>query len=242
MENLELYVAIVAVLPTALIVFETVRISFLLIKSRRMTTSIRPYEHKDPNARWRVLLIGDSTGYGTGTSDSRYSLTGRLAAEYPNAHIENWSETGSNLGYVFKKLHSRPVSSPPFDLVIIMAGGMNVVHYTLLPKIRVHLLDVIQEARRHGKDVMIVAPHDAGSVPMFHPPLSWFNRLQARDVNRLFCEVCAAEHVRFVSLFDSNEILSKHNWFSADKTHPTDDGYAVWYEEMRPIIGEALLK
>ncbi|MDO8408378.1 MAG: GDSL-type esterase/lipase family protein [bacterium] len=230
-----LFIEIVVILVVGALLYEIARVLGLLARSLKMTRSMRPYERKDPNAPQRVLLVGDSTGYGTGTTDPRYSITGRIAADYPDAHIENWSETGSKLGYISNKLRKRPVEAP-FDLVIIMAGGMHIVHSTSMPSIREQLVDVIRQARRHSRAVLLVAPHNAGLVPMFRPPFSWRNLRRAQEVTRVFVEVCAEQDVPLVSLLNTNDELAARNLYSRDKTHPIDEGYRVWYEAMQPTI------
>jgi lysophospholipase L1-like esterase len=231
---------IILVLVVGAALYEIARVLGLLGLSLRMTRSIKPYEQHNTDAALRILLIGDSTAYGTGSTDSRHSISGRIAADFPTAHVENWSETGSKLNYVRNKLLKRPASEPPFDLVIIMAGGMNVVHATTVEKIRQQLREVIAAARTHGRQVMLVAPHNAGHVPMFRPPLSWFNEKRAHIVEQLFIEAGSNEQVPVVSLLYTNSALGEQRLYSKDKTHPNDGGYALWYEKMRPVIHQLL--
>ena len=231
---------ILLILAVGAVLYEIARILGLLGKSLRMTRSIRPFEQRPANPTVRILLVGDSTGYGTGTTDSRFSITGRIAAEFPGAHVENWSETGSRLKYIARKLRKHPVAAQPFDLVIIMAGGMSVVHQRSMTTIKGQLEQVVMQARRHGRGVMLVAPHNAGRVPMFRPPLSWRNEKRAQAVDRLFAEVSAEQHIPLASLIHTNDVLAARGLYSKDKTHPVDEGYGLWYQEMQPIIHELL--
>src|SRR3989344_3433624 len=112
------------------VIVEYARIAWHMIISKRMTGSIKKFERHNPDATKRILFIGDSTGHGTGTSHERYSVVGRLGTDFPDTHVENHSETGLGLSRACQILRAiaGAKQSAPFDVVIIMVGGINVVY------------------------------------------------------------------------------------------------------------------
>jgi lysophospholipase L1-like esterase len=236
MLNTTIIVLGIVTLIVLVVILEAVRISLLLHKSRLLTRSIRPFQQLNPNATMRILLIGDSTAYGTGTVDPRNSISGRLAKELPKAHIENRSVTGAGLGYVAKRLREI-TPERPYDLVIIMAGGINVTYSTPIWRLKQLTRSAIERARRIGTRVIFVAPNNAALAPIFRFPLSSFYRLRAVRTNTAFIDECNKQNVPCVSLFhEDNDPVSALGLRAADLTHPNDDGYGLWYEQIRNVV------
>ena len=95
------------------IIIESARLTWRMFISRRMTNSIKKFERHNPAAAQRILFIGDSTGHGTGTSHERYSVVGRLGADFPDAHIENHSKTGLALSQACQILRAKAAAKQP---------------------------------------------------------------------------------------------------------------------------------
>jgi len=219
------------------------RIVWHLIISKRLTNSIKKFERLDPTASQRILFIGDSTGYGTGTSDSRYSIVGRLGADFPNAHIENFSETGVYLSRACRVLKEK-LAAPDcekFNAIIIMLGGMNLVHGTPLPLVRRMLRQAIVRSKQCGQATIIIGPNNTGLAPMYPSLLACLYRKRAKRFDALYREVTQEEGVPCVPLFQEHEDeLSARGLFACDKTHPNDEGYGVWYDQMKEVITTVL--
>ncbi|NTW78083.1 MAG: hypothetical protein HGB33_10010, partial [Syntrophaceae bacterium] len=56
-------------------------------KGRDLAKASVPFEVRVKEANRRVLVIGDSTGVGTGGSDSADSVAGRIARDYPGTEL-----------------------------------------------------------------------------------------------------------------------------------------------------------
>ncbi|MBI5405971.1 SGNH/GDSL hydrolase family protein [Candidatus Kaiserbacteria bacterium] len=211
--------------------------------SRMMTASVRKFERIDPAAATKILFIGDSTGYGTGTSHSRYSVVGRLGADFPDAYIENNSKTGRYLSHAREVLREAVRAKGPgaYDLIIIMLGGIDLVHGRPLLRVGRTLKGVLADCRECGRKTVLVGPNNTGLAPLYLFPLSRFYQARARRFHILFRDLAHEEGIMFVPLFreDSDE-LSAGNLFSRDKTHPNDAGYGVWYDQMRGAVLLAL--
>lgn len=243
MNNVSLFLLVLFYALALDIAFEMLRIGWYLMRSRQLTNAIQKFEQRNPSAATRILFIGDSTGYGTGTSDARYSIVGRLCADFPEAHVENHSSTGAYVSKACRVLQEK-VGAPggeKFDLIIIMLGGMNLVHFTPLWIVRRTLVRAIAYSKQCGRATVIIAPNNAGLVPLYHFPLSRLYQKRARDFSTLYQTIAQEEHIYCVSLFQERpDALSARGLFALDHTHPNDEGYGFWYNQMKGVIVTAL--
>src|SRR3989344_1084853 len=156
------------------VIFEVIRIWWYLGISKRLTSATSKFERHNPDATKRILFIGDSTGHGTGTSHERYSVVGRLGTDFPDTHVENHSETGLGLSRACQILRAiaGAKQSAPFDVVIIMVGGINVVYFTPLWLVHRQPRESIAYSKKSGRETRLISPHNAGLAPLYHFPLS----------------------------------------------------------------------
>lgn len=184
----------------------------------------------------RVLVIGDSTACGTGTTDSTHSLIGRLARDFPQLTIMNMAENAMNARQVRDKFARLPPEK--FDMVMVHVGGMDVLTFTRRAALRRHLEALIVLAKdREISRLVLVSPNNAGAAPIFHFPLSRLMVRRSRQVSQLFEEVCQVHGVVHVPLFAESpkEPLTPRH-FAPDGSHPNDEGYAIWYEKIKSTI------
>ena len=226
-----------------LTIHEAVRLIRHLFISRHLTHALSKFERLDATGAPRILFVGDSTGHGTGASAPRYSIAGRIGADFPHAHIENVSRSGISIGrarHVLGDIVAREVHSR-YDLIIIMISGMNVVHLTPLGSVRRDLQETIKLAKRCSAAVIIVSPNNAGLAPLYRFPLAPLYRWRSRAVRDVYEAVAREEQIDHVTLFHEREDpITEQKLFSRDKMHPNNEGYAVWYDEMKGSIVAAL--
>ena len=85
--------------------------------------------HAPPRSRRRVLVVGDSTGAGVGSQSFAESVAGRLVKDFPQAEVQNAAVRGATVADVVR--HVRNLTpSHPFDLVLVFAGGNDVIRRT----------------------------------------------------------------------------------------------------------------
>lgn len=237
MSNEATFILLVILGALAALVFaEGIRIIWYLIISKRLTNSIKKFERHNPSATTRILFIGDSTGYGTGTSHSRFSIVGRLGVDFPDAHIENCSSCRLSLSGAEKILQAKvdAKNQSKFDVVIIMLGGINLVYCTPMWLVRRTLLNTIMYCKQLGHKVVLISPNNTGLAPLYRFPLSHLYKRRARQFDALYRDVARMEHVHHVSLFQEySDTIFTHGLFAQDGAHPNDEGYGIWYNQMR---------
>lgn len=225
------------------IIIESARLTWRMFISRRMTNSIKKFERHNPAAAQRILFIGDSTGHGTGTSHERYSVVGRLGADFPDAHIENHSKTGLALSQACQILRAKAAAKQPepFDVVIIMVGGINLVYCTPLALVCRMLRSAIAYSKQCGRETVLISPNNAGLAPLYRFPLARLYQKRAKQFSAIYRDIAHEERIHHVSLFqEHSDQLSANNLFSPDKAHPNDEGYGLWYNQMKETIAATL--
>ena len=232
------YWALIAI--AAILLLEGVRIGGYLFIARR---PVQKFERHNPATAMRILFIGDSTGCGSGTSDACYSLVGRIGSDLSSAHIENASRGGMMLSGARRILKDkiRTANGSAYELVIIMIGGMDVVYGTPIWLARRILRGVVAYGKQCGRTVVLIGPNNPGLAPLFRFPLSRFYRRRAEALDVLYREIAEREKILYVSLFrKDSDVLSAGNLYSLDKTHPNDEGYGLWYDQVKETILMAL--
>jgi lysophospholipase L1-like esterase len=204
----------ISVAMLIVIMYEAVRIVYysrIAIKNGKLA---EPLSQVVENPEYTILIVGDSTSYGTGASCKECSLVGRLAKDVAGASITNASKNAMSLSTLTQTLRS--LSTNVYDVIIIHIGGIDTISLTPMRTIERYIGAVFSYATKMArKKVFLVSVNNAGLVPLFRFPLS-------------------------LILFEEREreVLHKNpnRFFSSDKTHPNDEGYAIWYEKIRRII------
>lgn len=107
-------------LPILYIFLKTIQsLRYALIDKRAMRKAFS-LEISPKVTKQHFLVLGDSIAFGTGARDVHNSIVGRLARDYPEAHINNKAENGSHTIEIANKMHQ--IEEEFFDLAILIVG------------------------------------------------------------------------------------------------------------------------
>ncbi|MDO8624361.1 MAG: SGNH/GDSL hydrolase family protein [bacterium] len=220
------------------IVYEVVRVIRHALVSKRLGREATIFSRGVLMGGKRILIIGDSTSYGTGTSDPAYSLAGRLASDMPEYAIENLSENAMSLTQLVEKL--RTVEGP-YARMFIHIGGVDTLALTPLHKVRRELTEALEQAQALTRGrVYLVSVNNPGLVPAFRFPLSWLFGRRSRQVSLVCDEACIARGVHHVPLWQRREhdplLQAPERLFARDGLHPNDEGYGLWYQKIKQAL------
>lgn len=184
----------------------------------------------------RLLIVGDSTAVGTGASSPATSLAGLLANTYPGLNIENRAKDGATVADLPAQLDG----AGRVDIVLIQAGGNDVIKLHSLDSVRMDLDRTVRLAREKAQHVVLMPSGNVGNAPFFFPPVSWLMTSRSRDLHTIVRETAAREGVVYVNLFKEkadDPFVKKPELNARDGLHPSDAGYRVWYEELQTQSG-----
>ena len=100
----------------------------------------RPYTAQPAQPVRRILVVGDSTAVGTGADAPQDSLPGRIGQDHPRWHIDNLAANGARYADVAAQLEQAPAG---YDLVLVLAGGNDVIRLTALDTLRTQIDQVV---------------------------------------------------------------------------------------------------
>ncbi len=192
-----------------------------------------PFVAHPANPTHKILVVGDSTAVGTGASSPAESLPGLISQQHPQWHIDNLAANGAKFGDVVAQLQR---ASTGYDLVLVLAGGNDVIRLTSESTLRPQLQQTVALARMKGQHVVVMPCGNVGHAPFFGPPVSWLMSRRSEMLHTLVQEVTTAQHVRYVRLLkpkDQDPFVGHGTTLhAADGLHPTSAGYAEWHREL----------
>ena len=219
----------------ALGVYQFTMLGIRVNRGMEIAQASRPFEIKNPAATHRILVVGDSTGVGTGAARPEESVAGRIAGEFPGVEIVNLSRNGAKLKDTLGQLES--VADSRFDIVLVQAGGNDILGFTDLGELRDTTRQVLQTARGKGNAVFFISTGNVGLAPAFFPPISWTLTARTREARAIFLDAARESGVQYVDLFreKGNEMFQgdPDRYYTPDYLHPSSEGYRVWYEELK---------
>jgi lysophospholipase L1-like esterase len=227
-------------LPTRLLAWSTAAAVLLLAgctvtrlhTAAELARQSEPLQHPVDAARVRLLIVGDSTAVGTGASTPDKSLAGLLAQAYPGLHIENRGRDGATFAEV---PHQLDASAARFDVVLVLAGGNDVIRLRDLDNTGSHLDRIAQLAKARADTVVLMPAGNVGNAPFFFPPVSWWMASRSRELHALVRAAAQRQGVGYVRLFKerADDPFAQHKELNAkDGLHPSDGGYQVWFREL----------
>jgi len=179
----------------------------------------------------RLLVVGDSTAVGTGASSPSASLAGLLAAQFPRLLIENRASDGAT----FSGLVAQLAGDKPYDMVLVQAGGNDVIRLRDMDAVARDIERVTALARQRAPFVVLMPAGNVGNAPFFFPPMSWWMTQRARQLHAHVQASAARSGAVYVSLFEEREndpFARQRDLNAKDGLHPSDAGYRVWLDQL----------
>ncbi len=234
MSLLRIVLALVAILGAILIIQSSILV-WRINKGIQTARNSHPFEKRMPNALVRVLVVGDSTGVGTGASRPLDSVAGRLSQDFPQAEIINRTVNGAHVVDVITQLVFH--ENERFDLVIVQVGGNDILRFTDLQLLRDGIAALLDAASQKSDHVIFLSTGNVGLAPAFFVPLSSIYTWRTRKVREIFINAAAHQGIQYVDLFkekNTDPFLKNPNlYYAPDLLHPGSEGYRLWYEEMK---------
>ena len=201
-------------------------------QSAELARRSEPFEQRPVAATRRLLIAGDSTAVGTGASSPENSLAGLIAQQHPQLVIENRARDGAKFADVAEQL-LRPGR---FDIVLVQAGGNDVIRLRSIDDMRIDIDNVLDAARQRADVVILMPAGNVGNAPFFFPPLSWWMTGRSREMHRLAARAAARSKAVYVNLFherDDDPFVRDPALNAVDGLHPSDAGYRVWWQVLQ---------
>ena len=215
----------------AIVLLMGARAAWLLRESVELTRRSEPLQHAPERPTKRLLIVGDSTAVGTGASGPQASVAGLLGQTFPHLLINNRSQNGAT----FADLLSQLSGHDHFDMVLVMAGGNDVIRLRGMEALHRDVERVTQRARQLAELVVLMPAGNVGNAPFFWAPVSWLMTWRSRKLHALVREAAATHSALYVNLFHESAddpFVLQPQLNATDGLHPSDAGYQLWFSEL----------
>lgn len=203
-------------------------------QSVELARNSEPLQQRPENPTLRLLIVGDSTAVGTGASSGYESVAGSIAREYPRLLIENRARDGAKFADVVAQLGG----DQHFDILLVQAGGNDVIRMRKLEALRIDIETVADRADK----VILMPAGNVGNAPFFFAPVSWLMTQRSRALHRFVRRAAARTNAGYVNLFHEradDPFVKNPGLNASDGLHPSDAGYQAWYRELESQAGLA---
>lgn len=210
--------------------FDSMRMYLLYMKTLKLETNFASFQNKDTFSNMKILVLGDSTAVGTGATDPKNTTAGRLSSLFPNAALLNISQNGMKIAELNKKMDD---INGHYDYILIQIGANDIIRFTSSKDIENGLNDIIIKAKKLSNRVVILHSTDIGKAKFF----AWYVRpiysYRTQNVREIYMRQAEMHTVQYVDLHD---VKMTDYEYSDDKLHPNDEGYRLWFDEIKKKI------
>lgn len=207
-------------------------------EAKDLAKASEPFEQSPSGATGSVLVVGDSTAVGTGASSPAASVAGLIGADHPRLRIVNRAEDGAKFEQVVQQLENAPGR---YGLVLVLAGGNDVIRLTGEDKLRGQIERAATLAREKGDTVVFLPSGNVGNAPFFFPPTTWLMTRRSEALHAIVREATSSRGEAYVNLYKSRAddpfAQRPKELHAADGLHPSDAGYRIWYSELNAQAG-----
>ena len=209
---------------------------------KSLVAQSRAYTQTPEHSTMKILVIGDSTAVGTGAPFGN-SVAGYIGNDFPSATLVNDSKNGMKLEEFLTRLKQH--KGEKYDLVVFQIGGNDIVGLTPPSEIQSLLLQALGVSDTIASTTIVVCSGNVGLAPAFKWPLSLLYEERSRDVFHRYAQtVKEYPSAHYVDLYrnrsDDIFLTDIPKYYAPDLFHPSGDGYAVWYTEIRKTINDSI--
>jgi lysophospholipase L1-like esterase len=204
------------------------------------------YGAAHPGSPISFTMLGDSTAAGLGVDLPSGTCAVRLAeglaeiADRP-VRLTNVAVSGSRTQDLDEQV-TRALAVRP-EIAVIMVGANDVTNRVSAADSVRHLDGVVRRLRVSGCQVVVATCPDLGTIKPVKQPLRWIAQRASRQLAAAQTVVVVEQGGRTVSigsLLGDRFAAEPHVMFSADRYHPSSEGYAAAAAAMLPSVAAAL--
>jgi lysophospholipase L1-like esterase len=225
--------AVVSATAAAAGVWGWLRLARCMREGDRLADNAVPFERRGEPHAPRVLVVGDSTGVGTGAARPEDSIAGLLALAFPDVSIVNRAQNGAKTLDAITQLADE--FSERYDLVLVHVGGNDVLRRTPLRALAPQVEVLMRLACRISPNVVVTTTPNIGLLPAFFPPISWWMSRRSRVLCSLFAQASKRHGAHYVDFFHSRAhpfYRESMRYFACDRLHPSTECYRYAFDKM----------
>jgi acyl-CoA thioesterase I len=194
----------------------------------------------------RMVWVGDSTAAGVGASSPEQALPRQVAAGLGRpAAVSVLAVSGATVADVLRTQVRRVAALRP-DVVLVSVGANDTTHLTARGEFRRHYEELVARlsgpTAGGGMQVVLLGVPDMGAIPRFAQPLRAVAGWRGEHLDAEIAAVAAAHEAPYVDIAGpTGPAFRRHpdRYFSADRFHPSDAGYALWARAVLAALADS---
>lgn len=187
----------------------------------------------------RIVVIGDSTAFGVGTTDARYSIAGRLGEAFPSSPIVNSSKSGAKVADAILLMEAVPMTGAA-QFILLQIGANDVIGRTDSREYESNLRTLFEQAKKRSDHVFMLTAGDIGLAPIFPFPINHFVSRETLRVREISMRVAKEMGVVYIDLFKSRAyeptLTDIKRFYATDLFHLSNEGYGIWYQSVEHAL------
>jgi lysophospholipase L1-like esterase len=202
-----------------------------LHESVELTRLSKPLRRTLEQPSLLLLIVGDGAAVGTGATAARTSVAGLIAEHFPSLQIDNRARDGAKFAELLAELDGEE----RFDMVLVMAGGNDVVRLRALEALHSGVEHVTRRARQPADLAVLMPAGNVGNAPFFFAPVSWLMTWRSRQLHNFASDAASQHSTLLVNLFceaADDPFVQRQELNAVDGLHRSDAGYRVWFDEL----------
>ena len=226
LKKILLFIVVIVLLWLAIAL---VRVRIFSHRAGAIIRSTVPFERAGKSTQ-KILILGDSLAYGTGTSAPAKSVAGLVASNYPDATVVNKSVNGKRTPELAKEVEDL---NEKYDLILIIIGGNDILRPWLSLNDSGKNLDAIYTAAsKHATKVVALTTGNLRYTTFFLWPLNYYFGARSIELRNHAVQTAATlPNVTYIDLVTRNKTVPfDHLKESPDHLHLSDDGANYWYQ------------
>lgn len=188
-----------------------------------------------------ILVIGDSTGYGTGVRYNTNSIAGLIGQNYPWYTIRNNSVNGRTIG---ESVAEAKKISGDYSLILLQLGANDILQERDISIVENDLRELIVLLEDNTDNLVMISSGNVGGSPYLSEAEAKKYTELSREFRTMFNRVGSETALTYVDLFvepaDDPMLNESDKYIAKDGLHPNAAGYALWYKKLSPVIDEVL--
>jgi lysophospholipase L1-like esterase len=206
------------------------------LKTLYLVLITTPYERTIPGAP-KILVLGDSTAYGTGADKPEESVAGLIGQDYQGYTIENNSVNGRTIGELGEAVSAVYGS---YQMILLQIGGNDILQKREVAEVETELRAIVSHLSDHTDNLVMMSSGNVGGAERISGEQATQYTELTRNFRDMFIKVGEDTPLTYVDLFlePEDDIISNNPdiYLASDGLHPSSAGYALWYETLKPTI------
>lgn len=199
-----------------------------------MMEQTKPYDALTTDYRKTLLILGDSTGVGTGARLKEESVAARFAGLMSATYVENQAKNGAAVEDLSTQIQHLHLSH--YDAILIMVGGNDILAFHDAKKTAQKLDTILHTLPDAGQVLLMTAGNVGGAtiIPHLLRPLYAYITLR---YHHEFANIAQKHGISYANLYQKPSedpfIKEPDRFLSEDGLHPSGEGYGIWFEQLK---------